>query len=342
MRRVFLVRNLLKSRCASYPSGVDRLPAATSLSRALLTLTRSSATGVLEVVAGGVERGPSHARVSIVAGTPRAIALSEPDNDSLGDLLVAAGALGVASTLDDARDGASEGPVGEWLVASGRVSRVDVESALHVQLRRRLLRLFSFRDADYRFRAGTPEVGVPLLDAPVNVPDLVLGAMRDALTEEDPALLRKRLGDEVLELTTLGEQLLEHVALDPSELAMVSMLRAGACDAGGVLAASAGSLRALRTLAALKLVRAVAPRGPDSYGLLLRKHRQVQQHATPWALLDLPVTARPEQARVALRRLARSLHPDRFQGTGSSSARRISHEVLTALVSAEADLRSSR
>ncbi|MCA9533736.1 MAG: J domain-containing protein [Myxococcales bacterium] len=276
--------------------------------------------------------------MSIVGGTPRAISLSEPDGNALGDLLVASGALGAASTVG----GAPIGPVGEWLVASGRVAREDVDVALRLQLRRRLLRLFSFRDADYRFRAGSPEVGAPLLDTPVNVAELVLGAMREALAEEDPTLLRRRLGEETLELTPLGEQLLGEVSLDPSELAMVSMLRAGACEAQAVLAASAGSLRALRTLAALKLIRAVAQRGPDSYGLLLRKHREVQRQATAWALLDLPATARPEQARVALRRLARSLHPDRFQGSGSDSARRISHEVLTALVSAEADLRSAR
>ena len=319
---------------------MDRLPAATALSRALLTLTRSAATGVLEVVASGVERGPSDARVSIVAGTPRAIALSEPDENALGDLLVASGALGSEAAL--VVDDAPAGPVGEWLVQSGRVTREELTRALRLQLQRRLLMLFSFRDADFRFRAGTPEIGVPLLDEPVNVAELVLGAMREALMGEDPALLRRKFGDEVLELTPLGEQLLADVSLDPSELAMMSMLRAGACQVDAVLAASAGSLRALRTLTALKLVRAIAPRGPDSYGLLLRKHREVQRHATPWALLDLPSTARPEQARVALRRLARSLHPDRFQGSGSSSARRISHEVLTALVSAEADLRTPR
>lgn len=330
----------------SYASGVDSLPAATSLSRALLTLSRSSATGVLNVVASGVERGPSQARVSVVAGTPRAIALSEPDGDSLGDLLVASGALRVASALGIEAalggDAASLRPVGEWLVASGLVSQSDVTSALTLQLRRRLMRLFSFRDADYRFTAGTPEVGVPLIDAPVNVSELVLGAMREALSDESPTQLRRRLGEELLELTPLGEQMLEEAALDPSELAMVSMLRASACQVDAVLRASSGSMRALRTLASLKLVRAVAPRGPDSYGLLLRKHREVQRHANPWTLLDLPSTAAPDQARAALRRLAKSLHPDRFQGSGSASAQRISHEVLTALVSAEADLRSGR
>ncbi len=295
-------------------------------------------------MSSGVERGPSCARVSVVAGTPRAISLTEPDNDSLGDLLLAAGALGQgAQTIlqTDERDAATSGmPVGEWLVASGFATQQAVESALTLQLRRRLLRLFSFRDADYRFRAGNPDVGVPMLDVPVNVPDLVLGAMREAVASESITEVRKRIGSQPLELTPLGEHILHSADIDPSELAMVSMMRAGVTDVDVLLSATGGSLRAMRTLYSLKLVRAVSQPGPESYGLLLRKHRQVRRHAPPRALLDLPSTAAPTQARAALRKLARDLHPDRFHGTGSASARRISHEVLTALVSAEANLRT--
>jgi hypothetical protein len=215
-----------------------------------------------------------------------------------------------------------------------------VAHALRVQLRRRVQRIFGWRDAEFEFRTGSPDVGLAPIDEPVTVGDLVLGGMRDAVGEVPLERVRRRLGDGMLALTPLGEGLVKGAALWPAEAAMVPLLRRGV-QAQVALAVAAGSSRGLRTLYALKLLHAVAaPGSADAvYPLLLRKHRQVRRHEAPEALLDLAPDAPPEDARRALRRLAGALHPDRFDGGAPQALRAASSEVMTALVSAEATLR---
>jgi hypothetical protein len=95
-----------------------------------------------------------------------------------------------------------------------------------------------------------------------------------------------------------------------------------------------------RFLWALKLLRAASSRAGGSYPLLLRKRRQLRKQASAHALLDLPEGAGGREARLALRKLVRDLHPDRFGDGAPAALRRASGEVVTALVDAEARIAS--
>jgi hypothetical protein len=314
---------------------MDRLPGATRLARALLALSRSAATGVLTVDARGA-RG----HLAIQEGTPRAVALDGDGGDLLGDLLAREGALDPRVHAWAMVQGMPDVPVGRWLVAVGATTAPAVAHALRVQLRKRVRRMFQWEGAEFRFQHGAPDVGAELLDEALPVGDLVLGVMRDAVADVALEQARRELGDGMLTLTALGSSLIEGAALWPAEAAMVPLLRRGV-HAHVALAVAANSPRGLRTLYALKLLHAVAPpgHGEPVYPLLLRKQRQVRKHAGPEALLDLAPGAAPEEARRALRRLAGTLHPDRFDST-APAVRAASSEVMTALVSAEAAVRA--
>ena len=288
-------------------------------------------------------RGPARAKVAMVDGRPRAIAWPTPDGDALGELLVATGAL--ESLPASAR---GTGPFGARLVEAGIVSAGELRVALAAQLEQRLLRVFGWPSADYRFRPGRPDVGVPHLDAPLGVADLVVGAMRGAVANVSVSEIHRQLcagrSEGTWELTRLGATLLSELDQEvrPRERALVSILRAGVADLDALLSAAAGDAGALRLVYALTLLRGLDRGGPESYGLLLRKHRQLKRRPSPRALLDLPPGAPPEAGRAALRRLARSLHPDRFAASAAASVRRMSADVLRELVVAEETLRSER
>ncbi|MFW6052075.1 MAG: DUF4388 domain-containing protein [Myxococcota bacterium] len=315
---------------------MDHLPGATSLARALLALARSRATGVLTVQAGA-----ARARLAVIDGTPRAVALDGVDDEPLGDLLAREGALDPRVHAWALIQGAPEIPIGRWLVAVGAASAPAVAHALRVQLRRRVRRMFLWPGSEFRFEAGSPEVGLEPLDEPVRVGDLVLGAMREAVADVPLERACRDIGEGLLELTPLGEAVVADAALWPAEAAMVPLLRRGV-DAQVAVGVAGRSSRGIRTLYALKLLHGVAVPEPaaTSYPLLLRKHRQVRRHADPAALLDLGPGARPAEARRALRRLAGALHPDRFDRTAPPAVRSASAEVMSALVRAEASVRT--
>jgi len=90
----------------------------------------------------------------------------------------------------------------------------------------------------------------------------------------------------------------------------------------------------------LKLLGGAAPRAGGSYPLLLRKRREVRSQASARTLLDLPEGAGERDARRALRKLVRDLHPDRFGDSAPPALRRASGEIVTALVAAEARIAS--
>lgn len=75
---------------------------------------------------------------------------------------------------------------------------------------------------------------------------------------------------------------------------------------------------------------------------MLRKRREVRARVSPRALLDLPEGAGRDDARRALRRLVRDLHPDRFGDDASDGLVRTSGEIVSALVAAEAHLNPDR
>ena len=62
---------------------------------------------------------------------------------------------------------------------------------------------------------------------------------------------------------------------------------------------------------------------------------------SPHELLDVPEGTGGSDARRALRKLVRDLHPDRFGDDVPAPLRRASAEIVTALVDAERSLGSS-
>ena len=315
--------------------GVDALPTATTVARSLLALSRAHATGTLSVT-----ECDARARIAVVEGTPRAIATTRADGDTLGDRLVRAGVLDQEAHRQALRRAPPAGPVGDWLVETGAASREDVERALRQQLRRRVALVFRWQGAELRFLRDGARVGVPHLERPEPAADLVLTVMRGIVADVSLSEALRRLPEGPITLTRLGESLLSRATLCPEEAAMVPPLRARA-DLAVVLAAAGRSPRAVRTLFALRLLAAVASTSHESraYGLLLRKQRQLRRAVGAGELLDLGVGARPKEARQALRRLARVVHPDRFGADEAPAVKRASEEVMYALVQAERHLR---
>ncbi len=273
-------------------------------------------------------------------GAISAIAMWPADDETLGDTLDRMGALDRSLHRRALERGPPLGPVGDWLVACGAARDDDVQRALRVQLQRRVVMLFSWSAVELRFVPGSLDVGVPRVARPLAASELVLGAMRAAVAEEPAVRVRRLLGDGLLVLTRLGRALVADASLSPDERSMVSLLERGA-PVDAILGAAGASPSAIRTLYALRLLDAVSrPTRDAQYALLLRKHRQVRSAVRAGELLDLPAGARPSEARRALRRLAREVHPDRFSEADDAIVRRVSGEVMAALVSAEARLRT--
>jgi hypothetical protein len=176
---------------------------------------------------------------------------------------------------------------------------------------------------------------------PIPARTLALQTMRAAVSGMDPADVRAELGDSVYHLTKVGEALFCGTELRPGETAVSFWLRRGV-SAEEVSTLPGCGLGGVRFLWMLKLLRAVSPKAGGSYPLLLRKHREVRGHASAHALLDLPEGAGGRDARLALRKLVRYLHPDRFGEGAPLAARRASGEIVTALVNAEAGIASGQ
>jgi hypothetical protein len=319
---------------------MDQLPG-TSLARSLLALGRTGATGVVNVVAG------RRARIAIVEGTPQSVTLYPDVAPTLGDVLEEREGLDRGAHTRALASAPPAGPIGRWLVEVGAASQDEVASALRHQLELRLGEVFRWPCPEYRFEPGPADVETELLRSPLSVEGVVLAAVREVLRQHDVGFVRRALGEGSLRLTDLGERLAREARLGTEEAAMVAVLRAAAHARVGtrgsvpvetLVAAGGGTGRAIRSLRALQLLRAVVRPEPcaKSYPLLLRKHRQVSRHASATTLLDLPEAPAPREARQALRRLAGALHPDRF---ADPSLRRASTEVVAALVEAEASLR---
>ncbi len=179
------------------------------------------------------------------------------------------------------------------------------------------------------------------LHDPIPARTLALQTMRAAVKGVDVANVRAELGDAVYHLTEAGEALFVGAELRPEETAVLFWLRRGV-PAEEVLALPGCGLRGYRFLWMLKLLRAASPKGGGSYPLLLRKRREVRRDASAHALLDLPEGAGGRDARLALRKLVRDLHPDRFGDRAPPALRRASGEIMTALVNAEARIASGR
>lgn len=171
--------------------------------------------------------------------------------------------------------------------------------------------------------------------------ELALEVMRTASRDTEPETVRTALGDATYHLTDAGEHLLRGAELRPDEVAVVHWLRRGATTQGLLTKAGCGP-RGARFAWVLSLLRAAAPRRGGSFPLLLRKRRELRADASPRSLLDLPDEASNDEARRALRKLVRELHPDRFGASAPPPVRRASGEIVTALVRAEASVSRQR
>ena len=176
---------------------------------------------------------------------------------------------------------------------------------------------------------------------PIPARTLALQTMRAAVKGVDTARVRSEVGDAVYHLTEAGEALSRGAELRPEETSVLFWLRRGV-PAEELSALPGCGLAGYRFLWMLKLMGAASPKGGGSYPLLLRKRRELRRQASAHALLDLPEGAGRRDARVALRKLVRDLHPDRFGDHVPPALRRASGEIMTALVNAEARIASGR
>jgi len=179
------------------------------------------------------------------------------------------------------------------------------------------------------------------LREPAPAARLALQVMRIALQGVEAAIIRSDLGNATYHLTDAGEAMFSGAELRPEETAVIFWLRRGVC-AEDIPSLSGCGLRAYRFAWMLKLLGCAAQRTGGSYPLLLRKRREVRSHASARVLLDLPEGAGGRDARRALRKLVRDLHPDRFGDDAAPALKRASGEIVTALVDAEAHLASGR
>lgn len=280
-------------------------------------------------------------QLAVVQGVPRAATGCTGSPLTLGDALVAEGTLDVdahhEAWIDRPADAA---PIGAWLVERGLVRRSAVEAALRSQLRERIMSLFHARRIEYRFEAGFAHVGVQFIAEPMASADLVLAAMRRRLASFPREQLVRTVGPSELRLTRLGRELLRDATLWPEETVASVLLDRGT-TVTEVVRETQNAQRALRFVAVLSLLSAIrAQRRQDGrYSLLVRKREQLARNVDARELLDLPRDALATDARRALRRLARELHPDTLGPDAPDALRRASSEVLGALVDAERALR---
>ena len=179
------------------------------------------------------------------------------------------------------------------------------------------------------------------LAEPVPARAVALQSMRAAVKRMDTAPARAELGHAVYHLTEAGESLFLGAELRPEETAVLFGLRRGV-TAEELSTLPGCGLAGYRFLWMLKLLGAASPKAGGSYPLLLRKRRQLRQQVSAHALLDLPEGAGGRDARVALRKLVKDLHPDRFGDRVPPALRHASGEIVIALVDAEARIASGR
>ena len=225
----------------------------------------------------------------------------------------------------------------DGLVVAANVDRRVASS--HRQLLESMLGASGWEGLVLRFAPGPFAVTWWKLAEPTSAQALSLPLLRAATKRVDIETIRADLGDTVYHLTASGDALMRGIALRPEETAAVVWLRRGV-SAEDVPTLPGCGVAGYRFVWMLKLLRCAAPKSTGSYPLLLRKRREVRERASARALLDLPEDARGQDARRALRKLVRDLHPDRFGEGAPPALRRASGEIVTALVDAEALLAS--
>ncbi|HEX6243179.1 MAG TPA: J domain-containing protein [Polyangiales bacterium] len=307
---------------------MDALCAAIPIARALLKAADVAAPRTLIVAAGSRRASVSIAREQLWD-------LQGVDDLPLGDALLSCGALDAQRHLAALERELPVGRVGRWLIASGVASESAVRAALSQQLSRRVELLLRWRGAELMLSTTVGpaprdasseghEPGWLQVSAPL-APSVYRGMVQIA-RELPLTTLRARAGVGALHWTSWGERLATRLGqADP--LAWPTLSKP---DAVGEHAPQRAALRAIGALVERKA-------DLDGYSLLLRKRRELARRASARRLLDLPEEAHPDQARLAFRKLAQKLHPDRFHAA-QPGLTDLSNRVMCALVSAEAEL----
>lgn len=287
------------------------------------------------------ERG--ECRVGIAGGALVAITGPTGHDASLGDVLLRSGDLDAQKHFAALSQRGDDGgqPVGAWLLAEQLATRGAVLHALRAQVRGRMLSLLSCRELSYALGAATEESRAVVLDEPPLIADVLLGCLR-TLAQNDGAVVAARDGE--LRVSALGRALLEQAALWPEEDAVAVLLLRRA-ERSAIDALCRNHVRAHALLGLLESLGGFAGSAPatrrdrNSYGLLMRKRKQIRQGDSPYRLLDLAPGATPMQARKALRQFALQLHPDALGPDVPDALRRASNEIMGALIDAERSLR---
>lgn len=227
---------------------------------------------------------------------------------------------------------------------SSRVVGANVDRRVatsHRQVFENVLQMCEWEGLVLRLVQSSPAATWWKLRDPILARTLALRTMRAAVRNVDTASVRAELGDAVYHLTEAGEAFFRGAELRPEETTVLFWLRRGV-PAEEVSTLPGCGLAGYRFLWMLKLLRAASPKSGGSYPLLLRKRREVRRQASAHTLLDLPEGAGGRDARLALRKLVRDLHPDRFGDGTPPALRRASGEIVTALVDAQVRIASGR
>lgn len=291
---------------------------------ALLAIERAKSTGVFEVAGAG-----ARLELMIEKGAPVFATFSgEADAAySIGEVLIARQAIDVVAYAKALQRNPPVAPIGEWLVRSGSTSQRQLEDALAEQMVARVARGLNMRNTTTDFIANKRAARFTRVEG-VTIADLLVSAVRRLLP---PAPLRGAPAR--LSLTRVGRELVKTLSVSDEARGVITLLSRAPAELS-VLRSSI-TADAEGTLAALIAVGAVGTATTAPYRLLLRKHREVQRSVGPQVLLELPRGADRGEARRALRRLAKELHPDRFS-QHDEAVQRTSREVMRALLDAEA------
>ena len=285
------------------------------------------------------ERG--ECRIRIAGGALVAITGPTGHDASLGDELLRSGDLDARkhyAALVQRGDAGAQ-PVGAWLLAEQLATRGAVLHALRAQLRGRMLSLLSCRELSYALADASGEPAHPALEEPPLIADVLLGCLRTLARGEGGAPV-VRQGE--LRVSAVGRALLAQAALWPDEDAVAALLERGAARSS-IDALCRNHPRAYALLGLLDSLGGFAGSPPkadrNSYGLLMRKRKQIRQGDSPYRLLDLAPGATPTEARKALRQFALQLHPDALGPDVPEPLRKASGEIMGALIDAERSLR---
>ena len=228
--------------------------------------------------------------------------------------------------------------------ASGALVGATADRCIAVTHRQALERLLEVCEWDglvLRLLRPPPAADRRTLPEPAPARFLALQAMRAAVTDVEAATIDAQLGSETYHLTAVGEALVRGAELRAPEASVLRWLRKG-LPAEELAKRPGCAWAGYRFLWILKMLGAAAPKSTGSYPLLLRKRRELRSRASAHALLDLPEGAGGRDARIALRKLVRDLHPDRFGDGAPPALRRASGEITTALVNAEAQIAAAQ